>query len=539
MTILPARHVAPRLGTEAFRPFCWVDGRFRIRGWPDATARALRVPASRAIGRHCWEIIEKRRCGRPDSESCGDCRQPDSRAEGAGAEARIARTHCAVLPFGDPAQGAIVWFPWSRLTAGTAGSAGLEGLVIRGALAERLGSLESILDGIRCVCGADDCELFLVDPSGRDVFLVDCEGFDREAFMEKTRMPLGVGYPGMITLRQQPRFTNHFQQDRLFLRKAVKQQGIRSFLGIPLNHAGRPLGYLGLGWRDGSVPLQWSLRVLEEIKPILRLAIPPRLLPQTGSVVHAAPLVIRCFGPFEVLRDGRLLPASAFARRKALKLLQTLVLRRGAPMHRDELIELLWPGVSARSGANRLHGVLNVLRSALEAGRSAGASRYIVCRDNYYFFDNQAPHCVDLFDFLDLVASARALQRQGGDERALGPLEDAVALYRGDLFTGDTDSESFDLLRVNLRHSYLDAVRALVGLRIHWGQADHAIALLRTALGFEPEALDLHEALVTQLVRAGRISEARQQYDCCRAALRRYVDLELPPRITALEKLLH
>jgi DNA-binding SARP family transcriptional activator len=425
------------------------------------------------------------------------------------------------------------------LTTGTVGSAGLEGLVIRGALADRLGSLESVLDGIRCVCGADDCELFLVDPSGREVFLVDCEGHDRAAFMERTRMPLGVGYAGMITLQQQSRFTNHFQHDRSFVRKAVKRRGIRSFVGVPLNHAGRPLGYLGVGWRDDSVPLQWGLRVLEEVKSMVRLAIPPRLLPQTGSVMHAAPLVIRCFGPFEVVRDGRLLPASAFARRKALRLLQTLVLRRGAPMHRDELIELLWPGVPARSGANRLHGVLNVLRSALETGRSVGVSRYIVCRDNQYFFDTQAPHCVDLFDFLDLLASARVIQRQGGDERALGPLEDAVALYRGDLFAGDTDSDSFDLLRVNLRHSYLDAVRALVGLRIRWGQADSAVALMRTALEFEPEALDLHEALVTQLVRAGRISEARQQYDCCRAALRRYVDLELPPRITALEKLLH
>ncbi|MBM4221352.1 MAG: GAF domain-containing protein, partial [Gammaproteobacteria bacterium] len=315
-----------------------MDSTYRIRGWPDETARALQIPPHRALGRPCWQVLGTDQCRKAHASQGEDGRNGESCC--GGPQTGGIGAHPAVLPLGDAAQGAIVWCPFTRLTAATAGVAGFEGLVIRGALADRVGSLESILEGIRCACGADDCELFLIEQTGREVVMVDCEGRDRDAFMERTRMPLGVGYAGMITLHQRAYGTNHLESDRRFVRKAVKRSGIHSFVGVPLNDAGRPLGYLGVGWRDDSVPLAWSLRVLEDLKSMVRLAIPQRLLPQPPPAVPAAPLVIRCFGSFEILRHGQVLPVSVFARRKALQLLQILLLRRGAPVHRDELVEL-------------------------------------------------------------------------------------------------------------------------------------------------------------------------------------------------------
>lgn len=526
---------------EPFRPFFWVDGRFRVRAWPEATARALRVPAKAAVGRFCWDVVADKHDGRPDAR-CARCP-----AAGA-AHATLARdTHpgaappmpCAILPLSGPAHGALVWFPLSHVTSGGFGSAWLEGLVIRGALAERLGSIESTLEGLRRVCSADDCELFLLDASGKEVFLVDCEGYDRDAFMEITHMPLGAGYPGTVTLLQKPLFTNRFQRDRLFLRGEVKRRGIRSFVGVPLVDGGRPLGYLGVGWRDGSVPMEWGLRVLDEVKAIIPLAVPARFLPARRADVPAARLTICCFGVFEIFRDGHKLAPEAFVRRKALRLLKLLVLRRGVPVHRDELVELLWPDAPPRSGANRLHGVVNALRSTIESERGSRASAYVVCRDDRYRFNVEAPHSVDLYDFLDFVAAARDAQREGVDERALGLLEDAVRLYRGDLFADDAEDDALETHRVRLRHVYLDAVRSLAALRIRWGHVDEAIWALRTALDFEPVAIDLYELLIARLAAAGRLAEARQQYECCRAALRKHLDMEPPARIRALEKLLH
>lgn len=523
---------------ELFRPFFWVDEEHRVRDWPEATARALGVPAERALGRHCWELVAGRRGGQR-SPRCAHCPAAGAAVTGAAPADVDAARCCAVLPLAGPVRGALVWFPLAYVTAGGFGSARLEGLVIRGALAERLGSVESALEGLRQICAADDCELFLLDSFGKEVFLVDCEGRDRDAFLELTHMPLGTGYPGTVTLLQKPLYTNRFQKDRVFVRGAVKRRGIRSFIGMPLMDGGRPLGYVGVGWRDGSVPIQWGLRVLEEVRPLLPLAVPRRFLPVRNADIPSVQLAIRCFGTFEVFHEGRRLPPAAFPRRKALQLLRQLVLRRGVPVHRDRLVELLWPDAPAGAGANRLHGVVNALRSALETTRDPRSSGYVICRDDHYFFNIDAPQSVDLFDFLDFIAGARTAQREGATERALGLLEDAVRLYRGDLFADDIEDESLEMHRVRLRHLFLDAARTLAGIRIRWGHVDEAVWTLRAALDFEPVALDLYELLIGELASAGRLVEARQQYECCCTALRRHLDMEPPPRIRALEKRLH
>ena len=523
---------------EQFRPFFWVDGDYRVSAWPDATARALHVPVGAAVGRHCWDVIFHRRGNMP-SACCQHCQSFAGSGVESVASERSGARRCAVLPLASEGRGAIVWLPFPLIANGASGSARLEGLVIRGALADSLGSIHATLDSLRRICGADDCEMFLLDPSAKEVFLVDCVGRDREAFFEKTHMPLGVGYPGAVTLTQKPLFTNRFQKDRLFQRGSVKRCGIRSFIGLPLMEGGRPLGYVGVGWRNAEVPMEWSLRVLEEVRDIVPIAVPPRLAPTQLIQAPTARLTLRCLGFLEIYRDGERIPFDAFKRRKALQLLKTLVLQRGAPIHRDKLIEMFWPEATHDAGVNCLHVVVNSLRTVLETGRQARASDYVVCRNDYFFFNTEAPHSVDLFDFCDAEGLARDALRRGEHERAMDLFEKAVHLYRGDLFADDTEDESIEVQRVRLRHLYLDAVRALARLRLRWGHSDEAIRVLRAALDIEPVAHDLYEVLIAHLAQTGRQAEARQQYECCRAALRKHLDMEPPARLRALEKLLY
>ncbi|MFO1364707.1 MAG: BTAD domain-containing putative transcriptional regulator [Burkholderiales bacterium] len=533
------RSVVERCSTEPFRPFFWVDDAFRVRGWPEATARALRVPARAAVGRSCRAVLGGIGTGAA-AERCARCPAACAArtADVAHAPDDPLHTHCTILPLPEPGGGAIVWLPLSHIVAGGAASAQLERAVARGVLAERLGSVAGTLEGLRRVVAADDCELFLVDPSGKEVVLVDCEGPDRAAFMERTHMPLGAGYPGTVTLLQQPLFTNEFQRDRRFLRQAVKRRGIRSFIGVPLGADGRPLGYVGVGWRDDAVPMEWGLRLLEEVKSLVPIALPGRHAGARAETRQEGELAVRCFGPFELVRDGQRIRLESFGRRKAVQLLKCLLLQRGTPVHRDRLVELLWPDAPPRAGANRLHGVVSALRSTIERGRGPRTSAYVLCDEDRYRFNTEAPHAVDLFDFLDRVDAARGARRGGDDERALGLLEDALRLYRGDLFAEDAEEDPFEPQRVRLRHTYLDAARMRAELCVRSGRPDEAIWTLRAALDVEPAALDLYESLITLLARAGRVGEARQQYECCRAALRRYLDMEPPARTRALEKLL-
>ena len=242
---------------EEFRPFFWVDAQFRVRAWPEVTARACHRPARAAIGRRCWEVVGRRAQARQGGP-CAACPILEGDASVASELSNVLHEsgdRCAALPLSGPDREAIVWLPLSRMARGATGSARIESLVLRGALAARLDSIESMLDGLRRACGADDCELFLITASGREVYLVDCAGRDREAFLEQTRMPLGAGYPGRVAMTRKPMFTTRFLQDRLFLRDAVKRPGIPSFLGVPRLQAGRPPCNAAHRWRHASLPL--------------------------------------------------------------------------------------------------------------------------------------------------------------------------------------------------------------------------------------------------------------------------------------------
>lgn len=523
-----------------FRPLFWVDEDFRIREWPEATARALRVPVRAALGRSCSEVIG----GSGDAEAAARCaRCPVSRGAQvtgmAESTAPQATEHCAIVATPGPAGGGVVWLPLSQIVAGRATGTRLEQLVARGLLAERLGSIPETLEGLRRMVAADDCELFLIESSGNEVVLVDCEGPDREAFMERTKMPLGAGYPGAVTLLQKPIFTNDVQRDQLFVRQSVKRRGIRSFIGVPLLRGVQPLGYLGVGWRNETVPIDWGLRLLEALKSLVPIALPRQAETVRVAVPAIGRLDVRCFGAFELACDGQRIAPEAFKRRKAIPLLKILLLQRGAPVHRDRLVELLWPDAGPRAGANRLHGVVTALRSAIEAGREPRSSSFVLCRDDRYCLDIEAVHRVDLYDFLDRVEVARRSQAGGDDAGAIGHLEQALRLYRGDLFADDGDGADDDLFeprRLRLRQICLDAARMLAGLQLRAGRGSEAIRTLEDALEVEPLATDLYETLISLLADAGRVVEARQHYERCRLALRAQLDMALPAAIRALEK---
>ena len=86
---------------------------------------------------------------------------------------------------------------------------------------------------------------------------------------------------------------------------------------------------------------------------------------------------IRMLGGFEVHIDsGAAVPAGVWRLNKARSLLKLLALAEGNRMHRDAVVEALWPDLAAAAGANNLHQALHAARRALaEAGASPGLLR--------------------------------------------------------------------------------------------------------------------------------------------------------------------
>jgi DNA-binding SARP family transcriptional activator len=465
----------------------------RIRIWPEATARALGIPETAATGRPCWELF--------GGAGCGACRGDARNASPA--------SQCARMPAAQGGVGGwLVWLPPARIAGGSPGSALHESLLMRGVLAECLArhSLDDTLEAIRGACAADDCELFLLASGGMDVVLRGCVGQDRMAFLERTRMPLGIGYPGWITATGKPLTTNEFQADRRFQREAVKRSGIRTFIGVPLVEHDRVMGYLGLAWKDEGIPVDWGLHLLGAARPIAVAA--ARLTHGASRLSAPRAPTIRCLGAFAIVGEARTLGVAAFPRRKALDLLRHLILARGAAMSRDALIEHLWPAIDPENGANRLHVALHALRSVLRQALPCTGASLVQHRHGHYRIDIDTLGAVDAFLFADALDEARRRAREGDPDGALDCLEQALPLYLGELFA-DAEDVAFEAPRQRFRDRYREALHLLVDLHLRRGGADAALEALARAREFTAFDSDWHDALLRKVVERGRLPGER------------------------------
>src|SRR5215204_2890781 len=85
---------------------------------------------------------------------------------------------------------------------------------------------------------------------------------------------------------------------------------------------------------------------------------------------------IRLLGGFSVSVGSRTIEGSAWRLRKAASLVKLLALSSGHRMHREQVMDILWPELGTRAAANNLRQVLHVARRVFDPDPSA-ASRYL------------------------------------------------------------------------------------------------------------------------------------------------------------------
>jgi DNA-binding SARP family transcriptional activator/pimeloyl-ACP methyl ester carboxylesterase len=130
-------------------------------------------------------------------------------------------------------------------------------------------------------------------------------------------------------------------------------------------------------------------------------------------------VTVRLLGGFAVEIDGRCVGADAFPRRTAARLIQLLALAPGRRLHREQVMDELWPEANVEVAANELH------KAAHYARRATGAPDAVVLRHEFVALFPHRDVAVDLAAF---DAAARAALT-GGEPTAAA----ALALCPGDL----------------------------------------------------------------------------------------------------------
>ncbi|MFF8288616.1 BTAD domain-containing putative transcriptional regulator [Streptomyces sp. NPDC016309] len=175
----------------------------------------------------------------------------------------------------------------------------------------------------------------------------------------------------------------------------------------------------------------------------------------------------------------------------------------------DVLVDRVWGDRTPRRGREALYGYVSRLRHAL-AGSGAVLRRE---RGGYRLAVD--PRTVDLHRFRALAGQARAAD---GDGTALAAWEEALALWRGEPFTG-ADTPWFNAQREVLERERLAARIELVDVRLRLGQ--HARVLGECAARAAEHPLDERVVgqLMVALLRSGRQAEALECFERTRRLL--------------------
>lgn len=200
-------------------------------------------------------------------------------------------------------------------------------------------------------------------------------------------------------------------------------------------------------------------------------------------------LRVLALGPLQIFVGGRLLPAEAWGSAKPRELLLYLLLHPDGRT-KEQVGLAFWPDASPAQLRNSFHVTLHRLRRAL-----GGADWVTLVSDRYRIM----PALIEAFDAQvfehDITAARAALKRRQPD--AVARLEQALALFRGDLLDGEPVGEWHLEHRDHLQRLFVDALMDL-GTR-HGEEERHE----RAAEAFRRVLLrdELREQALEQLMR--------------------------------------
>jgi len=229
-----------------------------------------------------------------------------------------------------------------------------------------------------------------------------------------------------------------------------------------------------------------------------------------GSRGVTSAIEISTLGGFRVSRNGESVDVGEWGSRKARDLVKLLVARRGAPVVRDEVAEMLWPDDSDRS-SRRLSVLLSTVRNVFDPDKSQPPDHYVATdHDTAWLVRDHVD--IDVEQFLSEAAEGRRLLSAGDTRKAARTLTDAASRYLGEFCSDDPYADWAAGLRELAKHTFVDTSFELAGLADASGQHSEAIRNWLRILDVDPYDEDAHLGLIRSLLAQRRHGEARRAY---------------------------
>lgn len=234
-------------------------------------------------------------------------------------------------------------------------------------------------------------------------------------------------------------------------------------------------------------------------------------LTTAGEDADGSPaVVLRCFGAFELTVDGQ--PVDfAGVRLRVRALLHLLALHAGRGVHREVILEALWPDTDAAVATRGLHVAVSTLRSALPTAAGVG-----VLRDgDAYRLRLPAGTDVDVVAFEQALAEGHRAAAAGQGGEAVTAWRRVLAIHDGDLLPEEGPADWVVGHRERYRSDVVAAAESLARALLASGEVGEAAVVCARGLELDRYRDTLWQILIGGLQAHGNhaaAERARQRY---------------------------
>jgi DNA-binding SARP family transcriptional activator len=234
-------------------------------------------------------------------------------------------------------------------------------------------------------------------------------------------------------------------------------------------------------------------------------------------VAEPASLEVDLLGGFKVAVAGRAVPEQTWRRSKAAALVKLLALAPGHRLHREQAMEVLWPGLGPGAAAANLRKAVHYARRAAGTDGAIASTRDVL----------SLPAFVDV----DAFRAATAQARRTGDPAAY---DAAAELYRDGLLPEDRYEEWTIPHRDELRADFVAVLQEQAALLEARGDVEGAVRAAARLVAEDPLDESGHVLLIRLNALGGRRGEALRRYERLRDTLAAELGSEPSPEAQRL-----
>jgi DNA-binding SARP family transcriptional activator len=241
---------------------------------------------------------------------------------------------------------------------------------------------------------------------------------------------------------------------------------------------------------------------------------PPETELAVSTVERVRPVSIRCFGGFAMDIAGVAVDVST-VRARARSALRLLAMQAGRAVHREVLIDALWPDLSPAAATRNLQVTLSTLRGLL---RSAGEVPLLARTDDAYSIVLPPGGYADTMAFDAAVQRWNRLRYGDDREAEIAALREALAAYGGDLLPEDGPADWAVAARERFRRQATQVAGALAAVELARGNVGEAVTTAEYCLTLDPYDDGAWQVLLRAYADGGAPAKAMD-------ASRRYADM--------------